>query len=143
MMKSAHRVAWKGTACAGQAMAEFAMVSAVFLLLLFGIMMMTLTVYDYNTVCSAAREAVRYAVVHSPASANPATTAQIQQIAINNAVSLVPSGLTVTVSWPSDAKLTSQKDAQVTVSYTYQLAVPFLSSIAMTVSSSSQMLVSQ
>jgi len=142
-MKSEHRVAQNRTVSAGQAMVEFAMVSAVFLLLLFGIMLMTLTVYDYNTVCSAAREAVRYAVVHSPASANPATTAQIQQIAINNAVNLIPSGLTVTVSWPTDAKLTSQKDALVTVSYSYQLAVPFLSSVAMTVSSSSQMLVSQ
>lgn len=143
MTNSGNRVELDRSTPAGQAMVEFAMVSAVFLLLLFGIMLMTLTVYDYNTVCSAAREAVRYAIVHSPSSANPATNAQIQQIAINNAVNLIASDLTVTVSWPTDAKLTSQKDAEVQVSYKYQLAVPFLSSVAMTVSSTSQMLVSQ
>ncbi len=124
-------------------MVEFAMVVTVYLLLLFGIMMMTLSVYYYNTVCSAAREAVRYAIVHSPSSASPATTAQIQQIAINNAVNLVSSQLTVTVSWPADANLPSQSDAEVNVSYQYQLHVPFMSALTMTVASTAQMLVSQ
>ena len=76
-MKNIYRVAWQRTESAGQAMVEFAMVVSVFLLMLFGIMLMTLTVSYYNTVNSAAREAVRYAIVHSPNSANPATTAQI------------------------------------------------------------------
>jgi Flp pilus assembly protein TadG len=142
-MKNFYRTARRRTGSGGQAMVEFAMVVTVFLLLLFGIMMMTLTVYNYNTVCSAAREAVRYAIVHSPASASPATTAQIQQIAINNAVNLVSSQLTVTVSWPADANLPSQSDAEVNVSYRFQLNVPFMSAVSMTVASTAQMLVSQ
>jgi Flp pilus assembly protein TadG len=142
-MKNFYRAAWCSSGSAGQAMVEFAMVVAVFFMVLFGIMMMTLTVYDYNTVSSAAREAVRYAIVHSPASARPATTAQIQQIAINNAVNLVASQLTVTVSWPADANLPSQTDAQVNVSYKYQLNVPFTPAFTMTVASTAQMLVSQ
>lgn len=129
--------------CAGQTMVEFAMVASLFLLLLFGVMQMALTVYNYNTVCSAAREAVRFAIVHSPASANSATTAQIQQVAMNEAVGLNSSQLTVTVSWPADAKLPLQKDAQVTVSYQYQLKIPFLSPVTLTLASTSQMLVSQ
>jgi Flp pilus assembly protein TadG len=129
--------------CAGQTMVEFAMVASLFLLLLFGVMQMALTVYSYNTVCSAAREAVRYAIVHSPGSANSATATQIQQVAINEAVGLDPSQLAVTVSWPPDAKLPLQTDAQVKVSYQYQLKIPFLSPVTLTLASTSQMLVSQ
>jgi Flp pilus assembly protein TadG len=128
---------------AGQTMAEFAMVASVFFLLLFCIIEMSYAVYNYNTVCTAAREAVRYAIVHSPTSATPATTAQIQQIAINSAVSLNPSHLTVNVSWPADANLPSQQDAQVQVSYQYQLLIPFRSALTLTLASTSQMLVSQ
>jgi Flp pilus assembly protein TadG len=132
-----------GREARGQTMVEFAMVVSVFLLLLFGIMQMALTIYNYNTVCSAAREAVRYAIVRSPTSANPATTAQIQQIAINTAVGLNTSQLTITVSWPADANLPSQSDARVKVSYQYQLQIPFFAPVTMTLASTSQMLVSQ
>jgi Flp pilus assembly protein TadG len=127
----------------GQTMMEFAMVASIFLLLMFAIMQMALIVYNYNTVCMAAREAVRYAIVHSPASRNPATTAQIQQVAINNAVGLNAGQLNVTVNWPADAELPLQDDAQVKVSYQYQLNIPFLAPATMTLASTSQMLVSQ
>jgi Flp pilus assembly protein TadG len=128
---------------AGQTMVEFAMVASVFLLLMFGVMQMALTVYNYNIVCSAAREAVRYAMVHSPNSSNPATSAQIQQVAINSAVSLNSSNLSISVSWPADANLPFQKDAQVKVSYVYQLQIPFMTPVSLTLASTSQMLVSQ
>jgi len=128
---------------AGQTGVEFAMVASVFFLLLFGIIEMAYAAYNYNTVCSAAREAVRYAIVHSPTSAHPATTAQIQQIAANSAVSLNASQLTINVSWPADANLPSQKDAQVQVSYRYQLNIPFRSPVTLTLASTSKMLVSQ
>ena len=127
----------------GQALAEFTIAATVFILLLFGVMELALGVYYYNTVSSAAREAVRYAIVHSPTSANPATNAQIQAVATNYAVNMNPANLSVSVNWPADANLPSQSDAQVQVSYNYQLRVPFLSPITMTVSSTSQMLVSQ
>jgi hypothetical protein len=110
---------------------------------MFAVMQMALSVYNYNTVCTAAREAARYAMVHSPTSANPATNAQIQQIAINSAVSLNSSQLTVTVSWPTDANLPSLKDAQVKVSYLYQLQIPLMSPVSLTLVSTSQILVSQ
>lgn len=128
---------------AGQTMVEFALVASVFLLLIFAIIQVALTVYNYNTVCSVARETARYAMVHSPASANPATNTQIRQVAINNAVGLDPTQLTVTVTWPADANLPLQKDAQIGISYQYQLNVPFLKPVSLTLASSSQMLVSQ
>jgi Flp pilus assembly protein TadG len=128
---------------ASQTMVEFALVASVFLLLIFATIQVALTVYNYNTVCSVARETVRFAMVHSPASANPATNSQIQQIAINNAVGLDPSRLTVTVTWPADANLPLQKDAQIGISYQYQLNIPFLAPVSLTLTSTSQMLVSQ
>jgi Flp pilus assembly protein TadG len=127
----------------GQTMVEFALVASVFLLLLFAIMQVALAVYNYNTVCSVAREAVRYAMVHSPSSTNPASDSQIQQIAVNNAVGLDSSRLTVTVSWPANASLPLQKDAQVKVSYQYQLNIPFMAPLSLTFASTSEMLVSQ
>lgn len=129
---------------AGQTMVEFALSAMLLLLLLFGIMEMGLAVYNYNTVSSAAREAVRYAIVHSPTSASPATTSQIQQLTINYAPALNLTPADISVSWPTDPHiLPSQDDAQVTISYTYQFQIPFLSPVALKLTTTSQMLVSQ
>jgi Flp pilus assembly protein TadG len=125
----------------GQALAEFAMVATLFFLLLFGIIEMGIVVYRYNTVSAAAREAARYAMVHSPTSQNPATTAQIQQIAINHAPFL--SVADVMVTFPSDPTLTTQQDAKVSITYNYTQNVPFMSAVTLNLTSTSQMLVSQ
>jgi len=100
-------------------------------------------VFAYNTICEAAQEAARYAMVHSPTSANPATTSQIQQVAIDSAVSLNLTQNDVSVSWPADGNLPSKNDAQVSVSYNYMLRMPFMSPITLTLSGSAQTLVSQ
>lgn len=127
---------------AGQAIVEFAMVATVFLLLFFGITEMGIVVYQYSSVCTAAREAARYAMVHSPANTqNPATTAQIQQIAIDHAPFL--STANVSVSFPADPTLPGQKDAQVAITYNYTQQIPFMSPVTLTLTSTSQMLVSQ
>lgn len=128
---------------AGQAAVEFALSAALFILLLFGVVEMALAAYNYNMVCSAAREAVRYAIVHSPTSPNPATVSQIQQVAIDYAPALNLTSSNISVNWPADANLPSMNDAQVTISYNYQIAVPFLQPVALTLTTTSQMLVSQ
>jgi Flp pilus assembly protein TadG len=126
-------------------MAEFAVTAGAFLLVLFGIMEMALAVNAYNDVSTAAREAARYAVVHSPTSNNnPSTTppySDIQQQAVDYAPFLSTSD--VTVSFPSDAQIPSQKDALIQITHTYPLSIPFMSSINLQLSSSSRMLVSQ
>lgn len=127
----------------GQTTVEFAVTATVFILLFVGLMEIPLAVYDYNTVCSAAREAVRYAIVHSPTGPDPVPDSQIQAVAINSAVDLDPKQLTVSVSWPPDANLPKQEDARVAVSYNYQVQIPFLAPIKLTLSSASQMLTSQ
>jgi len=140
---------------AGQAAAEFAGTATVFLLLLFCVMQMAMAVNAYNDVCTAAREAARYAIVHSPTSQNqnPAYSASnIQQQAVNYApfLSLSGSGCAsdsqpcdVVVSFPADTRIPSQTDALVQITHTYPLKIPFVSTINLHLSASSQMLVSQ
>jgi Flp pilus assembly protein TadG len=127
----------------GQAMVEFVLIATAFFLLTFGIIEMGLAVYTYNTISEASREAVRYAAVHSPTSANPATNAQIQQIAINaaNGVNLTSSN--VAVSWPADQNLPTMDDAEVQITYSYGISIPFMSATTVQLTSTSRMLVSQ
>lgn len=125
----------------GQAMAEFAVVASAFFLLLFAIFEMGIVVYRYNTVSAAAREAARYAMVHNPTSLNPATTDQIAAVAVSYAPFLSTSDVTVT--FPADPSLPTQTDALVSISHNYTQTIPFMSAVPLTLTSSSQMLVSQ
>jgi Flp pilus assembly protein TadG len=131
------------TARAGQTMVEFAIVATGFLLVTFAIMQYALAVFAYNAVGEAASEGARYAASHSPTSANPATVAQVQAVATNSAPALNAAGLTITVTYPADANLPTKKDAKVQIAYTYSLAVPFLTTVNLTLNGASQMLVSQ
>jgi len=85
----------------GTGAVEFALAAAAFLLLMFSIIEMALLVYSYNTISHAARECVRYAIVHSPTGPNPATAAQIQNVTIGYADLPSPNQLT-----PSEVAVT-------------------------------------
>ena len=136
----------------GQTMAEFGVSAGVFLLLLFGIMQMAMAVNAYNDVSTAAREAARYAVVHSPTSANsPSKTApysDIQQQAVNYAPFLSTSDVTeADFTCEATSTCTSStvtKDyAVVTINHTYPLTIPFMAPVNLSLSATSKMLVSQ
>lgn len=128
---------------AAQSLVEFALVASIFLLLLFAILQLSLAVLTYNTVCFAAREAARYGMVHGPNSPNPATNAQIQQIAINAAPSLNLQASNITVNWVTDPNLPSKQDVQVKVTYSYAIQIPFVTPVTANFVTTSQMLVSQ
>jgi len=128
---------------AGQTSAEFALIATVFLLLMFALMELATAVFAYSTICEAARDAARYAIVHSPTSANPATNAQNQQVPINSAASLGLTASNVSVSWPADSNLPSMQDVQITVSYPYTLQIPLMSPKTFTLAATSRSLVSQ
>ena len=68
-----------------QAMVEFALGTTIFLMLTFATIEMAMVVYSYNTISHAARECVRYAIVHSPTGPNPSTAAQIKTATITYA----------------------------------------------------------
>lgn len=117
----------------GQSMVELAIAATVLCLLLFAIIEMGIVIYDYNMVCSAAREAVRYAIVH------PADTSGIKNAAINSAPFLSTNNITVNIS-VTDPNDSTKSDAKVTISYQYTLQIPLVSSYSVTLGSSSQML---
>jgi Flp pilus assembly protein TadG len=130
----------------GSGMVEFALGATLFLMLMFGIIEMAMVVYSYNTISHAARECVRYAIVHSPTGPNPATTTQIKDIAVSYADLPAPNQLTasdVTVTWPADPNLPSEDDAQCTISLNYSLRIPFLPSKTLPLTATARMLVSQ
>ncbi len=133
----------------GDFLIEFAAVATALFVTIFGLMFIGDAVYRYNTLSNAAREAVRYAVVHSPTSVNPASADQIKRVAVNYASGVPITTSNVTVSWPSDPNIKniSNKnvayDAQVQITYSYTLKVPFLKSAPLTLTTTSRMLVSQ
>jgi hypothetical protein len=124
-------------------MIEFMLSAALLLTLVFGIMEMALVVFTYNTMSNAAREAARYAIAAGPNSPAPASKSQIQAFAMNCAPSLKLSASDVSVNWITDPNLSSRQDAQITVSHTYPVSVPFLPKVNLKLSSTSQMMASQ
>jgi Flp pilus assembly protein TadG len=130
----------------GSGMVEFALGGTVFFLLTFAIIELALVVYSYNTISHAARECVRYAIVHSPTGPNPATTSQIQNVTISYADLPSPNQLTasaITVTWPADSNLPLKDAAQCSIALNYLLQVPFLASATIPLTASARMLVSQ
>lgn len=130
----------------GTAMVEFAMGATIFFMLMFTIIELAMVVYSYNSISHAARECVRYAIVHSPTGPNPATTAQIKGITVGYADLPAPNQLVpgdVTVTWPADPNLPSSDDAQCTIALNYSLRIPFLPSKTLPLTTTARMLVSQ
>ena len=130
----------------GQAAVEFVMVASIFLMLTFAIIELAMVVYWYNSISHAARECMRYAIVHSPTGRNPATTSQIKSITVSYADLPAPNQLTpsgVAVTWPADPNLPSEQDAQCTISLNYSLRIPFLPSKTLPLTATARMLVSQ
>ncbi|MGA9723416.1 MAG: TadE/TadG family type IV pilus assembly protein [Candidatus Binatus sp.] len=130
---------------AGQTLTEFAMTATVFLLLLFGISEIALAVNAYNSMSTAAHEAARVAMVHSPTSANspcPKTGAcgPVTQQAVNYAPFLATTDVSLTWTDSSSATLDY---AVVSITHTYPLSIPFMPSFNLQLKADSKMLVSQ
>ena len=139
MTPARKRPLWSG----GQSAVEFSLVATAFLMMLSGVMMMGEAVLAYNSMSSAAEEAVRYAVANGPNSPVPATTLQIQQTAIKVAANVPLTTSNVVVTWPTDANLATRKDAKVVVSYDYPIKIPFMSKATLHLTATSQMMASQ
>jgi Flp pilus assembly protein TadG len=132
----------------GQTYAEFMMVVLPTLLLLFGIVSFAMTVYTYNFLSNASRDAVRYAIVHGSKSASPATADDIQTFVRNEAKGLTASSINVTTCWnpqnscPGPTGNNSPgKVVSVAVSYSFHPFYPF-ASVTLPLSSSAQMVIS-
>jgi Flp pilus assembly protein TadG len=154
----------------GATLVEFALASAIFLTMLFGIIQTALAVYSYNFVSEAARDAARYAIVRGNQCSviagtdfnckadNAAIQAYVQSLVYPG---LNGNNLSTTTHWYTAAAAppnmtwsycSSDTPAacaspgaavKVTVSYPFELNVPFLSPMTINMADSSQMVISQ
>lgn len=126
----------------GTALVEFGLVVVVFFMFVFGVMDFGRALYTYHFVSNAACEATRYAMVRGSSSTDPATAADIESYVKSLAPQGIdPSSLTVSTSWsPSHAPGSS---VRIQVSDNFQCMSPFLTTYQMTLSDSSQMVISQ
>jgi Flp pilus assembly protein TadG len=127
----------------GQAAVEFALIVLAFLLLLFALRQMSLVIYTYNTISFATHQAVRYAAVHGPNRTPTVQSSDMKTFILNHTTTLIPAKLTVNLTWPADRTLPIQQDALVATSYDYSFRIPFMSSVTLALTSTSQMLVEQ
>jgi Flp pilus assembly protein TadG len=120
---------------------EFGLSFLLFFFLMYGIMEFGRVVASYNMLSGATREGARYAVVHGSASGSTATATDIQNIVRRWGVGLDSSSLVVTTTWnPGNGP-----GGKVNVKATYTLQ-PFTALIlhkAITLQSTSQMVISQ
>ena len=86
----------------GSTLVESAVVAAVFLLLLVGIMEFGRLGFAYNEVSFAAQRAVRYAAVRGSASGHAASAADVQNAALVYTGALDNTQVTVTTTWTPD-----------------------------------------
>ena len=105
----------------GSAMVEFSMVFMILLTLVMGVFEMGRTIWNYNTIAYAARQASRYASVRSSlgASGYSGTPNPIDTVVHANAPGLDPSLLTVTKTWTPNNSPGSR--VEITVSYPLDL----------------------
>ena len=112
----------------GAAMVEFALVSAVvFLPLVFGVIEFGRGVWAKTTVTAAAREGVRYAIVHGKESGFTTTSTTVSN-AVKARTQLSP--ITVTATWKGDQS--PGDTVTVTVTYSYVPVVTILPSKTIT-----------
>lgn len=135
---------------AGTSIVEFAMASIILFTLVFGVMAICMALYSYNVVSEAAREATRYAIVRGSACnsfpdckvTQPQLQAYVQGLGFPG---ITPSSLTVPTTptpWPNGNN-NPGSPVQVTVQYTFPLRIPFMPSRTLSMSSTSQMVISQ
>ncbi|MGH9467696.1 MAG: TadE/TadG family type IV pilus assembly protein [Terriglobales bacterium] len=131
----------------GAAMAEFALITPLLLMLMIGTVQLGRALYAYHFLAVAARQAARYAMVRgadctSFASACPAGASDIQSYVQSLSPGVIDaSAITVSTTWaPNNAP---GGTVTITVQYPFDLDVPLVPAAALTLQSSSQMVISQ
>jgi Flp pilus assembly protein TadG len=148
----------------GSAMVEMAMSMILLLTILFGILELCLALYSYHFVSEAAREGTRYAIVRGSTSAsdcpsNPVAACPAAASDIKSHVSQLGfpginiTASDVTVAWsvypaggtctPSATCNNPGNMVKVTVAYPFQLSIPFVQRRMLTMTSASEMVISQ
>jgi Flp pilus assembly protein TadG len=142
----------------GSGLVEQALVLTILLAVIFGIIDSGRALYTYHFVSQAAREATRWASVRGNTCAGlpggcPAAAADVQTYVANvSGMGLDPARITATTTWPIKpysnlSCAVNNKNpgcvVQVQVDYAFQFILPFLPSAAFTMSSTSEMVITQ
>jgi Flp pilus assembly protein TadG len=122
------------------------MVLTIFFMFFFGIMDFSRALYAYHFVGDAAREGTRYAMVRgstctSYPTACPASANDIQNYLQNVPAAITATQLTATTTWTPNNNPGSV--VQVQVQYKFKFILPLLPSAAITMTSTSQTVISQ
>jgi len=144
----------------GASMVEFAVAASAFMLVMFGIVEFGRVMYTYHTVSNAARIGSRWAIVRGSGCTVvdhcSATSSDVSDY-VQSVVPMVDSGsMTVTAKWTTTTDPSASCTATtpggnngaghvvcVTVSYPFNFAIPFVSNNALTLSSTSRMVIAQ
>lgn len=145
----------------GSASVEFAASAIVFFLTLIGLMKMCLAIYTFHFVSEAAREGARFAIVRGsactgfpsacPANPNGSDTSNYVKSLTYPGISSSAETITTTYSaYPTGSPCTPSAScnnpgnlATVKVSYSFPLAIPFMTTKTYTMSSTAEMVISQ
>lgn len=145
----------------GASMVEFAIASTALLLIVFGTVEFGRAMYSYHAVANAARIGSRWAMVRGSASCAtpvgralatcPATSDEVQTYVRSQVALADSSSLNVSAAWPGTnagckGKSTTQSAGcavVVTANDTFNFALPFISTTNWTISSTSEMIISQ
>lgn len=138
---------------AGSSTVETGLSCVLLLSIVFGIFELSLILYRYHFVSEAARLGTRYAMVHgSSCTGCVAAASDVQNYVLGLQLPGVDSSkMTVTTTFPTTGSACTPSSnpcnnpgnlVRVTVQYSESLAVPFLATKNFTVSSSSQMVIS-
>ncbi len=144
----------------GASLVEFALASAVFFSMLFGILLMSLALYSYDYVSAAAREGTRWAMVRGSTSCtntpNLTKCGATRMDIITYVKGLGYPGIDATnifvnpnwlyangVNCTTGTCNVPGNAVQIQVTYTPTLNIPFLNAINLNLSSTSRVLISQ
>jgi|HubBroStandDraft_1064217.scaffolds.fasta_scaffold101433_2 Flp pilus assembly protein TadG len=131
----------RGVSERGSAMVEAMLVLIVTLLVIFGAIQFSIVVFGYNSVAFAARAGTRYAIVNGSSSTSPCTAAQVQSVVLENLAGVPSAVVTVTTTWISNNNPGST--VKVVVSANFAPMVKWVMPNAITVASTSQMIILQ
>jgi Flp pilus assembly protein TadG len=132
----------------GTALVEFAFSGVILLTLVFGVIAMSMAVYSYHLISDAAREGTRYAIVRGSECSTydalpqcPASASDVQFYVQNLGFpGIRPDQMNVTTTWPNGNSPGNL--VQVTVTYTLPLIIPFVPKQTLTMTSTSEMVIS-
>jgi Flp pilus assembly protein TadG len=125
----------------GQTATEFALIALGILTLMFAVMQGTSAVYAYNFVTYASRDAARYAMVRGATSPQPATTTDVRNFVLSEAQGINTNSVTVNTTWNPNNN--PGNTVKVKVTYSFAPIARIASKLTLTLSSSSQMVISQ